>query len=163
MRFLLSFLAMCMTCVVAVTIAKADHGHSHHNPTLPSRATSSSSGSTWRRRRHLHIDHTARDTSSLGQTRNTDIGELNDHGVANITSRALVRRFGPARYTFYDAGKGACGKVNSNSDFVSASFFVFGVWACPSCPWAALDLSRGLFNYFANEDVGVINGDWRFI
>lgn len=38
----------------------------------------------------------------------------------NVTSRNLERRFGDARFTFYDAGLGACGKVNSGSDFVSS-------------------------------------------
>lgn len=42
----------------------------------------------------------------------------------NITSRNLERRFDGARFTFYDAGLGACGKTNSNSDFVS---FVHGL------------------------------------
>lgn len=32
----------------------------------------------------------------------------------------LAKRFDGARFTFYDAGLGACGEVNSNSDFVSA-------------------------------------------
>lgn len=38
----------------------------------------------------------------------------------NLTERALERRFDDARFTFYDAGLGACGKTNSGSDFVSA-------------------------------------------
>jgi hypothetical protein len=33
---------------------------------------------------------------------------------------------------------------------------------CPGCPWAGLDLSRGLFNYFASESEGIIYGSWRF-
>lgn len=37
---------------------------------------------------------------------------------ANATR--LAKRFDGARFSFYDAGLGACGEVNSNSDFVSA-------------------------------------------
>lgn len=43
----------------------------------------------------------------------------------NVTSRALEKRFDGARFTFYDAGQGACGKVNSNADFVGVLFFAF--------------------------------------
>lgn len=43
----------------------------------------------------------------------------------NVTSRALEKRFDGARFTFYDAGLGACGKVNSNADFVSILSFTF--------------------------------------
>jgi len=43
----------------------------------------------------------------------------------NVTSRALEKRFDGARFTFYDAGLGACGKVNSNRDFVSILSFTF--------------------------------------
>jgi hypothetical protein len=37
----------------------------------------------------------------------------------NVTARALEKRFSDARFTFYAAGLGACGKTNSGSDFVS--------------------------------------------
>ena len=33
---------------------------------------------------------------------------------------------------------------------------------CPECPWGALDLSRGLFDFFAPEVEGVIYGQWYF-
>ena len=36
----------------------------------------------------------------------------------NVTTRTLERRFDDARFTFYAAGLGACGKTNSGSDFV---------------------------------------------
>lgn len=32
---------------------------------------------------------------------------------------ALSKRFDSAKFSFYDAGLGACGKVNSGNDFVS--------------------------------------------
>lgn len=40
-----------------------------------------------------------------------------------VTTRALERRFDNAKFTFYDAGLGACGKTNKGSDFVSGFGF----------------------------------------
>lgn len=40
----------------------------------------------------------------------------------NISARrasSLEKRFDNAKFSFYDAGRGACGKINSNADFVS--------------------------------------------
>ena len=42
-------------------------------------------------------------------------------GVSQV-SRELEKRFDNARFTLYDAGMGACGKSNSNNDFVSVPF-----------------------------------------
>lgn len=39
--------------------------------------------------------------------------------LRDIPSGPLEKRFSNARFTFYDAGLGACGRVNKNSDFVS--------------------------------------------
>jgi hypothetical protein len=39
--------------------------------------------------------------------------------VAGLGARDLERRFDGVRFTYYDAGKGACGRTNTNSDFVS--------------------------------------------
>lgn len=103
----------------------------------------------------------------------------------NVTSRALVKRFDGARFTFYDAGLGACGKVNSNRDFIVAmnsAQFAGGAHCfqtititvngkstsaqvtdeCPGCPFAGLDFSRGLFDFFASESAGVLQGSWTF-
>lgn len=33
---------------------------------------------------------------------------------------------------------------------------------CPGCPYGGLDLSRGLFQHFASEDVGIVYGEWEF-
>lgn len=33
---------------------------------------------------------------------------------------------------------------------------------CPGCPPDGLDLTPGLFSYFASEDAGVIYGSWNF-
>ncbi|KAF8162927.1 hypothetical protein B0H34DRAFT_693468 [Crassisporium funariophilum] len=108
-----------------------------------------------------------------------------DEPAVNVTSRELEKRFDGARFTFYDAGLGACGKVNSNSEFVvamNAGQFAGGahcfetititvngkstqaqvVDLCPVCPFAGLDFSRGLFNFYANEGAGVLSGSWVF-
>ncbi|PPQ88042.1 hypothetical protein CVT24_011066, partial [Panaeolus cyanescens] len=154
MRFLASVIAVSLAYVVALVAA------SDHHPESPP---------TWRRRHHA-------------QVANLDKQSIQE---ANVTTRSLERRFGPARYTFYDAGLGACGKVNSNSDFIVA--LNQAQWAggshcfkkitikiggkstqaeitdlCPGCPWGGLDFSRGLFNFFASEDVGVLSGEWFF-
>lgn len=34
---------------------------------------------------------------------------------------------------------------------------------CPGCPYGGLDLSRGLFDFFASESEGVIYGSWDFV
>lgn len=36
-----------------------------------------------------------------------------------IVTRNLEKRFEGMKFTFYDAGLGACGRYNTNSDFVS--------------------------------------------
>lgn len=33
---------------------------------------------------------------------------------------------------------------------------------CPGCPEGGLDLSEGLFKFFASTDVGVLQGSWTF-
>jgi hypothetical protein len=43
-------------------------------------------------------------------------------GVSRV-SHSLEKRFANTKFTYYDAGMGACGKYNSNSDFVSDAFF----------------------------------------
>jgi hypothetical protein len=47
----------------------------------------------------------------------------------NSAPHRLVKRFDDARFSFYDAGLGACGEVNTNSDFVSVILFD----ACARC------------------------------
>ncbi|KAH9478685.1 hypothetical protein JR316_0009143 [Psilocybe cubensis] len=103
----------------------------------------------------------------------------------NITSRSLEKRFDGARLTFYNAGLGACGKTNSDSEFVAAMnadqyaggahcfesvTIIVGsktqsaqiVDVCTGCPFAGLDLSQGLFEFFASTSVGVLTGSWNF-
>jgi hypothetical protein len=60
-------------------------------------------------RRHGH----AREI--LGSLANRNASE---EGVG-IATRGLEKRFEGMRFTFYDAGLGACGRSNTNSDFVS--------------------------------------------
>ena len=41
---------------------------------------------------------------------------------------SLRKRFDNCRFTFFDAGLGACGKVNEGSDFVSISLYECLSW-----------------------------------
>ncbi|KAF9242837.1 RlpA-like double-psi beta-barrel-protein domain-containing protein-containing protein [Melanogaster broomeanus] len=113
------------------------------------------------------------------------------HEVAN-RARADVdihkRSFTNARFTFYDDGLGACGVWNGRNDLIVAlNVEQFGPGypgqycfqtvtiscggqtvvatitdKCMGCPWGGLDFSRGLFDIFASEDVGVLEGEWWF-
>jgi len=100
----------------------------------------------------------------------------------------MHKRFDSARWSFYDVGLGACGKYNGASDFIVAlntpqygggypgphCFQTITMTyngkttqatimdQCPGCPYGGLDLSRGLFNFFASEDKGIIYGTWSF-
>ncbi|KIK06513.1 hypothetical protein K443DRAFT_2991 [Laccaria amethystina LaAM-08-1] len=116
---------------------------------------------------------------------------LNRHqGIAKRATGnvQLHKRFSGARWTFYDVGLGACGKNNVASDFIvalnSAQFgsgypgpncfkiitMSYGgktttatiMDECPGCPYGGLDLSTGLFQFFAPESVGVIYAEWSF-
>jgi len=103
----------------------------------------------------------------------------------NLTSRSLEKRFDNARFTFYDAGLGACGKTNTGADFIVAvnpvqyaggahCFETITITAmgkshtaqivdlCPGCPDGGLDFSRSLFSFFAPQSVGVLTGQWNF-
>lgn len=117
------------------------------------------------------------------EIRRLDSRAFND--VAVLGARDLEKRFEGVRFTFYDAGLGACGKTNSNSDFIVAlnanqfgsggycfqtiTIIVNGKTAsaqitdeCMGCPYGGLDFSRGLFEYFASESAGVLTGSWYF-
>jgi hypothetical protein len=118
------------------------------------------------------------------------LGARRHHEVAKRAEGDVVlhKRFSNARFTFYAAGLGACGKTNSGSDFIVAlntpqygsgspgpqCFKTITITAngktttatimdeCPGCPYGGLDMSRGLFDFFASESVGVIYGSWTF-
>ncbi|KAI8912624.1 RlpA-like double-psi beta-barrel-protein domain-containing protein-containing protein [Gorgonomyces haynaldii] len=87
--------------------------------------------------------------------------------------------------TYYDAGLGACGNTNTNSDLivaVSASLFdVLGNGLCgqklcismggkqlevmiqdkcPGCSMGSLDGTPAVFQHFANLDVGRMSTSW---
>ncbi|KAH8833550.1 RlpA-like double-psi beta-barrel-protein domain-containing protein-containing protein [Flagelloscypha sp. PMI_526] len=107
--------------------------------------------------------------------------------MENSTS-TLNKRFSGSRWTFYDAGLGACGKTNSRDDFIVAlnsaqygggypgpqcfkkiKMTYKGKTAtatimdeCPGCPFGGLDLTEGLFEFFDNKDKGVLSGEWSF-
>ncbi|KAG2041797.1 RlpA-like double-psi beta-barrel-protein domain-containing protein-containing protein [Suillus americanus] len=95
------------------------------------------------------------------------------------------RDYANSRLTYYAVGLGACGTTNQPSDFIVAlnsaqfgggshcyemiSITVNGLTAlaqitdeCPGCPFAGLDLSQGLFQFFAPLGSGVIYGSWSF-
>lgn len=57
----------------------------------------------------------------IRSTRENVLARGDSSAKLNVTSRSLERRFDGARFTFYDAGLGACGKTNSGSDFVRHS------------------------------------------
>ncbi|KAH9946270.1 RlpA-like double-psi beta-barrel-protein domain-containing protein-containing protein [Epithele typhae] len=108
--------------------------------------------------------------------------------VALLSALALaapVKRFDNARYTYYDAGKNACGSTDSNTDYVialSPEFYNNGAncWRsvtvqyngkqvqaratdeCPGCSGDQVDLSRPLFAALAPLDKGVLYGQWWY-
>ncbi|KAG9312543.1 RlpA-like double-psi beta-barrel-protein domain-containing protein-containing protein [Chiua virens] len=120
---------------------------------------------TMSRKRHNEVAHRAR-------------GDVDVH----------KRSFTNARFTYYDVGLGACGVWNNPSDHIVAlnveqfgpgypgeycfktiTILYNGISLpatitdkCMGCPWGGLDFSRGLFDKFANEAVGVLNGEWWF-
>jgi hypothetical protein len=107
-----------------------------------------------------------------------------DVGVAQRNT-ALEKRFDGARFTYYAAGLGACGKVNIASDFIvalNAPQFEGGAHCfqtititvngkstqaqimdrCAGCDYGGLDFSSGLFDFFGSESLGVLTGSWVF-
>jgi hypothetical protein len=113
---------------------------------------------------------------------------VNHRELAKRAKVDVEKRGSNARWTFYETGLGACGGYNSDSDFIVAlNQDTFGtsypspycnkqitmtyngktttatiVDACPGCPYDGLDLSPGLFSFFASQDEGVIYGNWWF-
>jgi len=130
--------------------------------------------------------------SVIARAHNSDASHRKRHGTGESLSTpilawngstALEKRYDGVRFSFYDAGLGACGKRNGGSDFIVAmNHFQFDsgdycfktitincegksaqaqiVDRCVECPFGALDFSRGLFDHFANEDRGYIYGSW---
>ncbi|KAF8352338.1 RlpA-like double-psi beta-barrel-protein domain-containing protein-containing protein [Amanita rubescens] len=101
------------------------------------------------------------------------------------SSNGMARRqlFDNAKFTYYEAGLGACGKTSTDGDFIVAinteqyaggalCFETVTITAmgktttaqivdeCMGCPYAGLDFSPSLFKFFAPEGDGVIYGTW---
>ncbi|KAF8904422.1 RlpA-like double-psi beta-barrel-protein domain-containing protein-containing protein [Gymnopilus junonius] len=99
----------------------------------------------------------------------------------------LFKRFSGARWSFYNTetgNAGSCGHFLSNSGFTVAVNVeqMTSSWCgktirmtyggrtttatvqdtCPGCPWDGLDLSPGLFSFFAPQSIGIIYGEWEF-
>ncbi|KAF8872353.1 hypothetical protein BD779DRAFT_1477617 [Infundibulicybe gibba] len=105
-------------------------------------------------------------------------------------SAALVKRFDNAQLTFYSGeGVGACGDlINSNEFAVALNTQQYGASSqsslcgqsisitangktatarildeCFSCPNDGLDLTPGLFSFFAPLSAGFLIGSWNFL
>ncbi|OAX42351.1 hypothetical protein K503DRAFT_710673 [Rhizopogon vinicolor AM-OR11-026] len=88
-------------------------------------------------------------------------------------------------FTYFQDGQGACGAVNSPSDFIVAlnscdydggahCFQMITITVngkstqaqitdeCPGCPCGGLDFSEGLFSFFASTSVGELSGTWTY-
>lgn len=100
----------------------------------------------------------------------------------------LFKRVSNARWSFYNVetgNAGSCGQFHKNSDFTVAMNMVqmnkgsmcfktirmsyngktttaSVTDSCPGCPYGGLDLTEGLFAFFAPASVGIIYGDWEF-
>jgi len=104
---------------------------------------------------------------------------------ANVT---VSRRAAGSSWTFYNVetgNAGSCGQYHSNSDFtvamnvaemnpslcfkqISMTYNGQSTVAtisdtCPGCKYGGLDLTEGLFSFFAPMSQGVIIGDWEFV
>jgi len=89
------------------------------------------------------------------------------------------------QFTYFQDGQGACGTFNSPSDFIVAlnscdydggahcfqtiTITVNGKSTqaqitdeCPGCPCGGLDLSEGLFTFFAPTSEGELSGTWTY-
>lgn len=111
------------------------------------------------------------------------------HGLAKRAEGhvELFKRVDNARWSFYNAetgNAGSCGQMLSNSGFTVAMNVAqmnsglcyqtitmsYGgktttatiVDTCPGCPWGGLDLTPGLFSFFASQGAGIIYGTWNF-
>ncbi|KAJ8077831.1 hypothetical protein PM082_002271 [Marasmius tenuissimus] len=104
----------------------------------------------------------------------------------DVESRS-AQAFG-GRFTYYQTGLGACGAYNNPSDYIVAlNSAQYGggypgpncnksitisydgkthdatiVDECPTCDHGDLDLSQGLFEFFAPTSTGVLQGEWWF-
>jgi hypothetical protein len=112
------------------------------------------------------------------------------HGLARRAEgnvELYKRQFSNARMSFYDAETGqagSCGQMLRNSGFSVAvnvpqmqsslcgrtvSITCNGKQTtatvqdtCPGCPYGGLDLTEGLFAFFADKSVGILYCEWHF-
>ncbi|KAH9813762.1 Non-catalytic module family EXPN [Melampsora americana] len=106
----------------------------------------------------------------------------NHHHRSTLTKRGAGGGTYHGRATFYATGLGSCGDTNTDSDYIVAlnQAQYDSSWCgktitisyggkscqavvkdlCPGCPMGGLDMSPGLFKYFASEDVGVFYMTW---
>ncbi|KAG6835415.1 hypothetical protein H0H93_001655 [Arthromyces matolae] len=114
-------------------------------------------------------------------------GHLGRNAEPEIAPRNTV--YSNSSWTYYNVGLGACGVINVASDFVVAlninqygsgypgpncfkqiSMTYNGKTTtatitdeCVTCSDEGLDLSVGLFEFFAPLDAGLIHGTWSFV
>ncbi|KAI0670560.1 hypothetical protein C8Q78DRAFT_1036832 [Trametes maxima] len=112
------------------------------------------------------------------------------HAAVNVLPRnstgLVEKRFDGTRFTFFQVGQNACGSFDHDNDFIVAlnthqwdggshcyekiSVEYQGKQTtamitdeCMECPFAAIDLSPGLFSFLAGStDAGQIYGGWNF-
>ncbi|EIW74617.1 plant expansin [Coniophora puteana RWD-64-598 SS2] len=101
-------------------------------------------------------------------------------GLATSNETSLTKRVDhdDQRMTWFDVGLGACGQISTPDQHIYGTGKFCGreitissggknttaivVDSCPGCPQYGLDLSVGLFGFFAPTSDGVIYGDWHF-
>ncbi|TFY78016.1 hypothetical protein EWM64_g5993 [Hericium alpestre] len=100
---------------------------------------------------------------ALGSAMSVDFGKRDDNVL----------------FTYYNVGLGVCGRYNQPSDFEwncgTHCFETITMTAngktttaqivdeCPTCSVGGLDLSTGLFDFFAGSlDAGEITGSWEY-
>ncbi|KZV60757.1 hypothetical protein PENSPDRAFT_716509 [Peniophora sp. CONT] len=113
------------------------------------------------------------------------------HDLANRQETGVIEKrgiFSNAKFTWYDIGVAQCGWHNENDFVVAINAIQYGSYwksdycgkqisitlngktatatvvdECMGCPYAGLDFSKGLFEYFSDVGAGIIYGDWHFI
>jgi hypothetical protein len=129
----------------------------------------------------LALPFVAADSHRLGARHHHEVAKRGGDDVE------IHKRFANARFTFYydNTGPGACGQTYQPNDYIVAlnsaqygsgsdCFKTITISAngkstqaiitdeCPGCPYGGLDLSTGLFDFFASESVGQLYGTWSF-
>jgi len=78
--------------------------------------------------RNIEIRHKPTLAKRLGYAHHHQVARESDRPLTNevavLGARDLEKRFEGARFTYYEAGLGACGRSNVNSDFVSGHLVI---------------------------------------